>query len=727
MPPAASRFSSAAMPGSRRRAGSSPPLPSEGERRSTWARRASAGTRSRSPTPMDTARDAGRLGGSAGSVRGQCRQSARRLLRRRCRSGRSGAARPADRARPALPRAGQRQCRVDRGRRDPAAGLGARRRPHPGLRHRRLRDRGRGDQPQARLEPGRGPPARRRAAHRLGAGRHDRDDAARPTHVFEGEIDLEALRERPESSPSAAGSTPPRARRCGCSPRGEDDLVIVNSCAVTNEAVRQTRQAIRRAKRARPDARIVVTGCAAQIEPETFAAMPEVARVLGNREKFDPLAWLEADERVRVSDIMAVRETAPHLVTGFAERSRAFVEVQNGCDHRCTFCIIPYGRGNSRSVPAGLVVEKIKRAGRRGLPRSGADRRRRDQLRPRPAGRADARPCWSSGSFATCPTCRGCACPRSTASRSTIGWWRSSPASRASCRTSIWLPGRRRHDPEADEAPPQPRRRGRDGARLKAKRPEIAIGADLIAGFPTETEAMAANSLRLVDECDIVMGHIFPFSPKQGTPAARMPQVPRAGRQGAGAAAARGDARGARRCGWRAWSARAQQVLVEREDGTRPRREFRASRACRHSRSRIRSDSRSSSNGGDDVAKSRRITAVDGEHPGRNARMSEETPWLERLRGGLPEDLGPARRQSHRPVHQGRARRRDARRDRGGADRVRPRPRHRRADPRAPRRASGSSAASASRRCARSSPRRSRRCSRRSPSRSRSTPFRARR
>jgi threonylcarbamoyladenosine tRNA methylthiotransferase MtaB len=179
----------------------------------------------------------------------------------------------------------------------------------------------------------------------------------------------------------------------------EDDLVIVNSCAVTNEAVRQARQAIRKAKRARPDARVVVTGCAAQVEPETFAAMPEVSRVVGNAEKLQPnsftfpnsvqaelveappfsslqpkgeettgLRQAQAERRwdlrdlaeLRVSDIMAVRETAPHLVTGFATRARAFVEVQNGCDHRCTFCIIPYGRGNSRSVPAGLVIDRIK-------------------------------------------------------------------------------------------------------------------------------------------------------------------------------------------------------------------------------------------------------------------------------------------------------------------------------------------------------------------------------
>jgi threonylcarbamoyladenosine tRNA methylthiotransferase MtaB len=188
----------------------------------------------------------------------------------------------------------------------------------------------------------------------------------------------------------------------------EDDLIIVNSCAVTNEAVRQARQAIRRAKRARPEARVIVTGCAAQVDPAAFAAMPEVSRVIGNREKFDPSSFspsvgaepvealpfssLAAEERtapfdaasgvaldrlrqaqgerglgfgalaaeIRVSDIMAIEETAPHLAASFSDRSRAFVQVQNGCDHRCTFCIIPYGRGNSRSVPAGLVVERIK-------------------------------------------------------------------------------------------------------------------------------------------------------------------------------------------------------------------------------------------------------------------------------------------------------------------------------------------------------------------------------
>jgi threonylcarbamoyladenosine tRNA methylthiotransferase MtaB len=306
-----------------------------------------------------------------------------------------------------------------------------------------------------------------------------------------------------------------------------DDLVIVNSCAVTNEAVRQTRQAIRKAKRARPDARILVTGCAAQIEPETFAAMPEVARVIGNREKFDPasFATLEAD-RVRVSDIMAVRETAPHLVAGFAERARAFVEVQNGCDHRCTFCIIPYGRGNSRSAPAGLVLDKIRRLvdeGFREVVLTGVD-------------------VTSYGPDLPGDPTLGLLVERILRGVPDL------PRLRLSSLDCIEIDGRLE---EIVTGEPRfmphlhmsfqagddlilkrmKRRHGRGQAvetvrRLKARRPEIAIGADLIAGFPTESDEMAENSLRLVDDCDIVMGHIFPFSPKRGTPAARMPLVP---------------------------------------------------------------------------------------------------------------------------------------------------------------------------------------------------------
>ncbi len=305
-----------------------------------------------------------------------------------------------------------------------------------------------------------------------------------------------------------------------------DDLVIVNSCAVTNEAVRQTRQAIRKAKRARPDARIFVTGCAAQVEPERFAAMPEVARVLGNREKFEAASFLPATERVRVSDIMAVRETAPHLAAGFAERARAFVEVQNGCDHRCTFCVIPYGRGNSRSVPAGLVVERIRQLVGDGFCEvvlTGVD-------------------VTSYG-----PDLPGAPTLGQLVER-ILRHVPDLPRLRLSSLDCIEIDerlfdiatGEPRFMPHLhmsfqagdDLVLKRMKRRHRRGEaietvhRLKARRPDIAIGADMIAGFPTESEAMHENSLALIEECDIVMGHIFPFSPKAGTPAARMPQLP---------------------------------------------------------------------------------------------------------------------------------------------------------------------------------------------------------
>ncbi|WP_395613370.1 tRNA (N(6)-L-threonylcarbamoyladenosine(37)-C(2))-methylthiotransferase MtaB [Allosphingosinicella sp.] len=326
---------------------------------------------------------------------------------------------------------------------------------------------------------------------------------------------------------------------------GEDDLIIVNSCAVTNEAVRQTRQAIRRAKRARPEARVIVTGCAAQVEPEVFARMPEVSRVLGNREKFSPtsfqrklespffsegkeipaFAGMTDEAEIRVSDIMAVRETAPHLLTGFAERSRAFVEVQNGCDHRCTFCIIPYGRGNSRSVPAGLVVERIKALVDEGfnevvltgvdvtsygpdLPGSPS----LGQLIERILTHVPDLPRLRLSSL-------DCIEMDERLFDLATGEARFMPHLHMSFQAGddMVLKRMKRRHSRADAV--------ETVARLKAKRPEIAIGADLIAGFPTETDEMAENSLRLVEECNIVMGHIFPFSPKRGTPAARMPQV----------------------------------------------------------------------------------------------------------------------------------------------------------------------------------------------------------
>jgi threonylcarbamoyladenosine tRNA methylthiotransferase MtaB len=342
----------------------------------------------------------------------------------------------------------------------------------------------------------------------------------------------------------------------------EDDLIIVNSCAVTNEAVRQTRQAIRKAKHARPEARVIVTGCAAQIDPAMFAAMPEVSRVLGNREKWFaenftptvraepvealPFPLAEREERtglrqaqaerrlgfgisapdIRVSDIMQVRETAPHLAAGFAERARAFVEVQNGCDHRCTFCIIPYGRGNSRSVPAGLVIERIAALvdeGFREVVLTGVDvtsygpdlpgAPTLGRLIERILRHVPALPRLRLSSL-------DCIELDERLFELATGEPRFMPHLHMSFQAGddmILKRMKRRHSRrEAIETV----------RRLKAKRPEIAIGADLIAGFPTETDEMAGNTLRLVEECDIVMGHIFPFSPKRGTPAARMPQVP---------------------------------------------------------------------------------------------------------------------------------------------------------------------------------------------------------
>jgi threonylcarbamoyladenosine tRNA methylthiotransferase MtaB len=348
---------------------------------------------------------------------------------------------------------------------------------------------------------------------------------------------------------------------------GEDDLIIVNSCAVTNEAVRQTRQAIRKAKRARPEARVVVTGCAAQIEPERFAAMPEVTRVIGNREKFEPATFLDkAAERIKVSDIMAVRETAPHLVTGFSERARAFVEVQNGCDHRCTFCIIPYGRGNSRSVPAGLVIDRIKAlvdAGFREVVLTGVDLTSYGPDLP-------GSPTLGQLVERILKLVPGLDRLRLSSIDSVeideqlfdivTGEPRLMPHLHLSLQAGddmVLKRMKRRHcRAQAVEMV----------ARLKTRRPEIAIGADLIAGFPTETDLMAENSRTLIDDCDIVMGHIFPFSPRRGTPAARMPRVdPLVAKERARRLR---EASARRRADWlQGLIGSRQKVLVEREDG----------------------------------------------------------------------------------------------------------------------------------------------------------------
>jgi threonylcarbamoyladenosine tRNA methylthiotransferase MtaB len=343
---------------------------------------------------------------------------------------------------------------------------------------------------------------------------------------------------------------------------GDRDLVIVNSCAVTNEAVRRTRQEIRKAYRRRPDARVIVTGCAAQIDPTAFAAMPEVSAVVGNAEKLDP-ALLLGNERVQVSDIMGVRETAPHLAAAFEEHARAFIEVQNGCDHRCTFCIIPYGRGNSRSVPAGQVIDVVKDVVDRGFREvvlTGVD-------------------LTSYGPDLPGAPSLGQLIERIL--RHVPGLERL----RLSSLDSVEIDDRL-FDLVTGEARIMPhlhlslqagddmvlkrmkRRHSRADAvriieRVKARRPEIAIGADIIAGFPTEDEAMFANTLALIDDCDIVHGHIFPYSPRAGTPAARMPQVdPRLVKDRARRLR---EASARRKAEWlRSLVGTEQQVLVER-------------------------------------------------------------------------------------------------------------------------------------------------------------------
>lgn len=313
---------------------------------------------------------------------------------------------------------------------------------------------------------------------------------------------------------------------------GLDNAILINTCAVTNEAVRQARQAIRKARREHPDARIVVSGCAAQIDADAFAAMPEVDLVLGNTEKLQAASYRVPDfvgdtSEVRVNDIMSVTETAGHLVDGLDGRARAFVEVQNGCDHRCTFCIIPYGRGNSRSVPMGAVVDQIRRLVENGYAEvvlTGVD-----------------------------ITAYGADLPGTpTLGKLVKAILRQVPELRRLRLSSI-------DSIEADDELLQAiaeeerlmphlhlslqhgndmilkrmkRRHGRaDSVRftdtVRRLRPDVVFGADIIAGFPTETEAMFAQSLSIVDDCGLTHLHVFPFSPRPGTAAARMPQLDR--------------------------------------------------------------------------------------------------------------------------------------------------------------------------------------------------------
>ena len=306
---------------------------------------------------------------------------------------------------------------------------------------------------------------------------------------------------------------------------GLTDAVIVNTCAVTNEAVRKTRQAIRKLKHGRPNARIVVAGCAAQLEPAAFAGMPEVDRVLGNVEKLEARNFMLGGERVRVAGIMSVKETASHLLDGFAVMPRAFVQVQNGCDHRCTFCIIPFARGPSRSVPQGAVVEEVRRLLARGareivltgvdITAYGADLPGAPKL-----GRLVAQILKFVPELARLRLSSLDCCEADGELLELIaGESRVMPHIHLSLQAGddmILKRMKRRHSRgEAIEF----------CARLRGMRRDIAFGADLIAGFPTETDAMFENTLRLVDECGLSYLHVFPFSARRGTPAARMPQV----------------------------------------------------------------------------------------------------------------------------------------------------------------------------------------------------------
>ena len=313
---------------------------------------------------------------------------------------------------------------------------------------------------------------------------------------------------------------------------GVANAVVVNTCAVTAEAVRKARQEIRRLRRENPDAVLIVTGCAAQTEPETFAAMPEVSRVIGNTEKMQAATWdrlavpdlIGATERVQVDDILSVRETAGHLIDGFG-RHRAYVQVQNGCDHRCTFCIIPYGRGNSRSVPAGVVVEQIRRLVDKGfneivltgvdLTSWGADLPATPRLGDLVARILRLVP--------DLPRLR----------ISSIDSIEADPALLEAIATEPRLmPHLHLSLQHGDDMilKRMKRRHQRDDAvrfceEVRLARPDMVFGADIIAGFPTETEAMFENSLRLVQDCGLTFLHVFPFSPRKGTPAARMPQL----------------------------------------------------------------------------------------------------------------------------------------------------------------------------------------------------------
>ena len=307
---------------------------------------------------------------------------------------------------------------------------------------------------------------------------------------------------------------------------GVGDAVVVNTCAVTAEAVRQARQRIRRLRRDNPDARIVVTGCAAQTEAATFAAMPEVDHVLGNAEKLRPETWTAlGSARVVVGDIMAEARAPAPLIDGLGTRARAYVQVQNGCDHRCTFCIIPYGRGNSRSVPTATVVEQIARLVGKGfnevvltgvdMTSWGADLDGAPRLGDLVARVLRAVPDLPRLRISSIDSIE--ADPRLIEAIATEP--RLMPHLHLSLQSGddMILKRMKRRHARADAIA--------FCETVRAARPDIVFGADIIAGFPTETDAMFENSMRLVEECGLTWLHVFPYSARQGTPAARMPQV----------------------------------------------------------------------------------------------------------------------------------------------------------------------------------------------------------
>jgi len=350
---------------------------------------------------------------------------------------------------------------------------------------------------------------------------------------------------------------------------GLSSALIVNTCAVTAEAVRQAKQAIRKARREQPDRQIIVTGCAAQTAPRDFADMDEVDLVIGNADKltakaYSPMAFgLKLNDKVQVNDIMAVREQAGHLIDGMDGRARAFVQVQNGCDHRCTFCIIPYGRGPSRSVPMGAVVEQMKKLvgnGYRELVLTGVDIT---------SYGADLPGQPSLGKLVQAILRHIPDLPRlrissidsieaDAALLEALGDRRLMPHLHLSLQSGddLILKRMKRRHLRADTL--------EFVAKARALRPDLVFGADIIAGFPTETEAMFENSLKIVTEADLTYLHVFPYSPREGTPAARMPQVSRrVGKERAARLRALGEQQYSRFCESRV--GQVESVLVERD------------------------------------------------------------------------------------------------------------------------------------------------------------------